>query len=105
MVVVSGALSQSEAKSLLASVNYEADVTWNENTYFNKRDNIGNLVWNALVLCGILMAFALVIGIAFGGLRVLVQRIIPERVFHREVQVDFISLQLDEKPSRPGMQT
>jgi hypothetical protein len=102
VVVVSGALSQSEAKSLLASVNYEADVTWNENTYFDKRNNIGNLVWNALVLCGILMAFALVIGIAFGGLRVLVQRIIPERVFHREQQMDFISLQLGEKPSQAG---
>jgi hypothetical protein len=97
VVVVSGALSQSEAKSLLAAVNYEADVTWNENTYFDKRNNIGNLVWNALVLCGILMAFALVVGIAFGGLRVLVQRIIPEKVFHREEQMDFISLQLGEK--------
>ncbi|HLW87530.1 MAG TPA: DUF6599 family protein [Terriglobales bacterium] len=100
VVVVSGALSQSEAKALLASVNYEADVTWNENTYFDKRNNIGNLVWNALVLCGILMAFALVIGIAFGGLRVLVQRIIPERVFHREEQMDFISLQLAENPPK-----
>jgi hypothetical protein len=97
VVVVSGPLSQSEAKSLLASVNYEADVTWNENTYIDKRNNVGNLVWNALILCGILMAFALVIGIAFGGLRVLVQRIIPEKVFHREEQVDFISLQLHEK--------
>jgi hypothetical protein len=99
VAVAGGALSPSEAKALLASVNYEADVTWNENTYFDKRNNIGNLVWNALVLCGILMAFALVIGIAFGGLRVLVQRIIPEKVFHREEQVDFISLQLGEKPS------
>jgi hypothetical protein len=103
VVVVGGALSQSEAKSLLASVNYEADVTWNENTYFDKRNNIGNLVWNALILCGILMAFALVIGIAFGGVRVLVQRIIPEKVFHREEQIDFISLQLHEKPRElPG---
>ncbi len=58
-------------------MNYDADVTWNENTFFNKKDNIGNLVWNALILCGILMVFALVAGIAFGGLRVLVQRIIP----------------------------
>jgi hypothetical protein len=98
VVVVSGALSPSEAKSLLASVNYEADVTWNENTYFDKKNTMGNLVWNALVLCGILMAFALVVGIAFGGLRVLVQRIIPEKVFHREEQMDFISLQLSEKP-------
>jgi hypothetical protein len=98
VVLVSGPLSQSEAKSLLASVNYEADVTWNENTYFDKRNNIGNLVWNAMILCGILMVFALVVGVAFGGLRVLVQRIIPERVFHREEQVEFISLQLAEKP-------
>jgi hypothetical protein len=100
VVVVSGALSQSEAKSLLASVNYEADVTWNENTYFDKRNNIGNLVWNALVLCGILMLFALVVGVAFGGLRVLVQRIIPEKVFHREEQMEFISLQLAESPPK-----
>jgi hypothetical protein len=99
VVVVSGALSPSEAKSLLASVNYEANVTWNQDTYFDKRNNMGNLVWNALLLCGILMAFALVAGIAFGGLRVLIQRIIPEKVFHREEQVDFISLQLSEKPS------
>ncbi|MGB7585186.1 MAG: DUF6599 family protein [Terriglobales bacterium] len=99
VVVVSGALSPSEAKSLLASVNYDADVTWNENTHFDKRNNIGNLVWNALVLCGIMMAFALVVGIAFGGLRVLVQRIIPEKVFHREEQIDFISLRLSEKGS------
>lgn len=99
VVIVSGAPSPSEAKSLLASVNYEADVTWNENTYFDKRNNMGNLVWNAMLLCGILMAFAVVAGIAFGGLRVLVQRIIPERIFHREEQVDFISLQLGEKPS------
>jgi hypothetical protein len=105
VVVVSSGLSQSEAKSLLASVNYEADVTWNENTYFDKRNNIGNLVWNALVLCGILMVFALVVGVAFGGVRVLVQRIIPEKVFHRQEHVDFISLQLSEKPSevRDGM--
>jgi hypothetical protein len=105
VVLLSGALSQSEAKSLLASVNYDADVTWNENTYLDKRNNIGNLVWNALILCGILMAFALVIGIAFGGLRILVQRIIPEKVFHREEQVDFISLRLAEKPPRSAAKT
>ncbi len=65
VAVAAGPLSQSEARSLLASVNYDADVTWNENTYQSKKDNIGNLVWNALLLCGILMAFALVFGVAF----------------------------------------
>src|SRR5262249_33898851 len=34
VVVAAGPLSQAEGKSLLASVNYDANVTWNENTYF-----------------------------------------------------------------------
>jgi len=101
VVVAAGPLSPSEAKSLLASVNYDANVTWNENTFLNKKDNIGNLVWNALLLCGILMLFALVAGLAFGGLRVLIQRIVPERIFHREEEVEFIALHLSEKGSGP----
>src|ERR1700730_17531011 len=36
LVVVGGPLSQAEAKSLLASVNHDANVTWNENTHFTK---------------------------------------------------------------------
>lgn len=105
VVVATGPLSSSEAKSLLASVNYDADVTWNENTYFDKKNNIGNLVWNALLLCGILMVFALVAGVAFGGLRVFVQRIFPEKVLHREEQAEFISLHLAEKPQNPPSAT
>jgi len=102
VVVAAGSISEGEAKSLLASVNYDANVTWNENTFLDKKNNIGNLVWNALILCGILMIFALVAGLAFGGLRVLVQRIVPERIFHREVEVEFISLGLSEKGQQPS---
>ena len=101
VVLAAGPLSQSEAKSLLASVNYDADVTWNQNTFFDKKNNIGNLVWNALVLSGILIAIGLVAGIAFGGVRVLIQRIIPERLLGREEQIEFISLGLDEGVQKP----
>jgi hypothetical protein len=97
VVVAAGPLSASEAKSLLASVYYDANVTWNENTFLDKKNNIGNLVWNALLLCGILMIFALVAGLAFGGLRLLIQRILPERIFRREVEVEFIALNLSEE--------
>ncbi len=100
VVVAAGPLSQSEARSLLASVNYDADVTWNENTSFSKKDNLANLLVNIIILCGIICGFALVAGIAFGGLRVLFQRVLPERVFKRPEQVDFISLHLSE--GRPG---
>jgi len=96
VVVVAGPLSVSEAKSLLASVNYDADVTWNENTFFTKKDNLANLLVNIIVLCFIIIGFALVVGIAFGGVRILTKRIFPERVFDRPQDVEFISLHLSE---------
>jgi len=94
VAIVSGPLSLSEAKSLLAAVNYEADVTWNENTFLDKKNSIANLVWNAIILCGILIGIALVAGVAFGGLRVLIKRLSPEREAKEEME--FISLHLDE---------
>ena len=99
LVVATGPLSQSEGKSLLAAVNYEANVTWNENTYFDKKNNIANLVWNALILCGILMGFALIAGLAFGGIRILIRRVLGERLFHHSEEDDFISLGLSETES------
>lgn len=103
VVVVSGTGSQSEAQALLSSVNYEANVTWNERDPFDKKNNIGNIVWNALLLCGILMALALVAGLAFGGARVLLKRVLPNRVFDRPQSAEFISLHLEDAgPGRPS---
>jgi hypothetical protein len=99
VVVVAGALSQSEAASLLASVNYDANVTWNENTYLTKKDNIANLLVNVIILCFVIIGFALVAGVAFGGIRVLAKRLFPDRLFDRSRDVEFISLHLSE--SRP----
>jgi len=101
LVIAAGPLSQSEAKSLLASVNYDADVTWNENTYTTKKDNLANLLVNVIILCFIIIGFALVAGVAFGGFRVLIKRLFPDRVFDRAEDVEFISLHLSEKPPEP----
>ena len=94
VALVSGDISTSEAKSLLASVNYDAEVTWNENTFLGKRNNIGNLIINIFLLVGILIGIALLIGIAFGGLRVLLKRLYPDRVFDRPDDVEIIRLHL-----------
>jgi len=101
VVVAAGPLSQTEAKSLLASVNYDANITWNENTYFTKRDNLANLLVNVIILCFIIIGFALVAGVAFGGIRILARRLFPERVFDRAENREFISLHLSEKPPQP----
>ena len=94
VVLVTGDASKSEAHALLSAVNYEADVTWNENTYLTKRDNVGNLIIAALTLCGILILIALVVGFAFGGLRVLLQRMMPGRVFASDEDANIIRLNL-----------
>ncbi len=99
VVVAQGPLSLSEAKSLLASVNYDADVTWNENTYSTKKDNLANLLMNVIILCFIIIGFAMVVGIAFGGIRILAKRLFPDRVFDRPQDVEFISLHLSENVS------
>ena len=96
VVLATGAISRGEARALLNAVNYEADVTWNENTYQGKKNNIGNLLLNVFLLCGILIVFAGVAGLAFGGIRIFFNRILPERVLHRQKEVDFICLNLSE---------
>ena len=99
VVIAAGPLSQSEAKALLASVNYDADVTWNENTYATKKDNLANLLVNVIFLCFIIIGFALVVGVAFGGVRIFAKRLFPDRVFDRPQDVEFISLHLSENVS------
>jgi hypothetical protein len=101
VVVAAGPLSQAEAKSLLASVNYDANVTWNENTYFTKRDNLANLLVNVIILCFIIIGFALIAGVAFGGIRILAKRLFPNHVFDQAQSREFISLHLSEKPAEP----
>jgi len=103
IVIAAGPLSKSEARSLMSSISYEADITWNENTYASKKDNLANFLFNAIVLCGIVVGLALVAGVAFGGLRIIVKRIFPDSVFDRREAMEIISLHLEDEPRRlPG---
>jgi hypothetical protein len=92
--VVTGAVGSSEAHALLNSVNYEAEVTWNEATSMSKRDNIGNLIVAVFALTGIILLISLIFGIFFGGIRIVMKRLFPERVFDRPEDVDIIQLHL-----------
>jgi len=80
----------------LGAVNYEASVTWNVNTYFDKKDNIANLLVNIILLCIIVGAISLAAGVAFGGARVLLRRYFSGKDEERE----FISLDLAETPAQ-----
>jgi hypothetical protein len=97
IAIAAGPLSESDANALLGLVNYEANVTWNENTYLDKNNNVGTLLVNVIILCFVLGAIAIVAGIGFGGIRILVKRLLPNKVFDRPEQMEFISLHLAEK--------
>src|SRR5581483_11533678 len=67
VAVVSGGISDSDAKALLGRVNYEANVTWNTPSESSQVHELYSLILNIVVLCGILAGLAVVAGVAFGG--------------------------------------
>ena len=78
------------AETLLSQVRYQAQVTADEYVP-TRRDNIGDLVINAFVLIGILLAFAVISGFALGGYRAL-----RRRSRHGEEADAMITLHLQE---------
>jgi hypothetical protein len=96
LVIASGPVSASDAKSLLNLVNYEASVTWNQATDQHVVKDLYSLVLNVVILCAVVGGFAIVAGVAFGGFRILMKRWMPDRVFDRPEQMEFISLHLGE---------
>jgi|SRR5215469_4192991 hypothetical protein len=99
LAVETGAVGSSAARDLINSVNYEAEVTWDEATSVSKRDNIGNLILAVFALIGIILLISLIFGVFFGGTRLLVKRFFPDKVFDRPDEVEIIQLHL-EGPSK-----
>ncbi len=95
VVIVSGLLTPNAVGKLLHSVNYDADVIWNERWAFNKKDNLGYVILNVFALATVLMVLALVFGIGFGFLRVVASRMFPKHVRSVAKGQEFISLHLD----------
>jgi hypothetical protein len=94
LVLSSGQFSEQEAKSLLASVNYDADLTWNQATKPNPRDNVMGLLANVIILSGILVGFMFIFGIFFGGFRLLYYKLYPAKAAAHEESQELIRLNL-----------
>ncbi len=96
VAIATGPASDSDTKSLLGMVNWEASVTWNTPTDNQQARDLYKLILNIVVLCGILGGLAIVAGVAFGGIRIMMKRWYPDKVFDRPEQMEFISLRLTE---------
>jgi Family of unknown function (DUF6599) len=105
IAIATGPVSDSDAKSLLGRVNWEARVTWNQATDNAQARDLYMLILNIVVLCGILAGLAVVAGVAFGGIRILMKRWYPDRIFDRPEQMEFISLHLTETVVKAASQS
>ena len=104
VALVTGNVTADDAKALAADVNYDADVTWNQNTYYNPKDNVGRVVLGGIFLSAVLIGILLVSSVAFGGVRVALKRLLPGKVFDRPDQIEIIALHLsDPIPESPNI--
>lgn len=94
VAVITGPISDKDARLVLARVHYEADVTWNENTGLSKRDNIGSIVVAAVTLAIIIFLISIGAGAVFGFGRVFLNRLFPGRFAPRNEETEFTRLNL-----------
>jgi hypothetical protein len=98
IAMVSGAGNQAEADKLLRQVQSGTEVTWNEPPFEVTEPGIGVMIVGAIFGTGVICAFALVSGVAFGGVRLVVKRFLPDRVFDRSNHLQVLQLGLSSKP-------
>ncbi|HLY99930.1 MAG TPA: DUF6599 family protein [Candidatus Angelobacter sp.] len=94
VAVVNGQAPSAEAESLLASVNYHAEITMNQPTKPNRKDNAAEFLVGLIMLTAAVVLFAFIFGFFFGGLRVAMGKMFPNTVLDRTHAGDFIRLNL-----------
>ena len=96
--LVAGARSQEEADKLLGQMHSAIHVTWNEPSASFTEPGIGPIIVGIIVGTGVICLFAVIVGVAFGGVRLLVKRLLPGKVFDRDSQLQVLQLGLGSKP-------
>jgi len=97
LAIVLAPSSPSYAARVRDAVNYETQVTWNEPTHTITDPPITTVLAKIIIATGVFMLVAIVFGVAFGGVRVLLKNLFPGKVFDRPEQMDVLQLGLSGK--------
>jgi hypothetical protein len=97
LAIVLSPSSAAYASRVRESVNYETQVTWNEPTHTITDPPITSMLVKIITATGAFMLVAIVFGVAFGGVRVLMKKFFPGKVFDRPEQMDVLQLGLSSK--------
>ncbi|MGC1484263.1 MAG: DUF6599 family protein [Candidatus Acidiferrum sp.] len=90
------------AKSLREAIDYETKVTWNEPSQTATDPPITSTIVKIIMGTGVFMVAAVVLGIAFGGVRVVTKIFFPGKVFDRANQMEILQLGLSGKRIDPS---
>jgi hypothetical protein len=89
--------SAAYGNALRSAVNYETEVTWNEPRQTVTDPPLLTTIAKILIGTFVFMIVAVVLGVAFGGVRVLAKIFFPGKVFDRPEQMDVLQLGLSGK--------
>lgn len=90
------------AKALREAIGYETQVTWNEPSQTLTDPPIASVMVKIFIGTGVFMVAAFVLGIAFGGVRVVTKIFFPGKVFDRSNQMEILQLGLSGKRIDPS---
>ncbi|HKO05733.1 MAG TPA: DUF6599 family protein [Candidatus Acidoferrales bacterium] len=95
---VAGAHDARTARAIFDRVEYQTAVTWNAPSWEAKEPPFLVMIVNILIGTCLLLLYAFVAGLLFAGVRLLIKRLAPGRVFDRDESVELLQLGLGSKP-------
>ncbi len=98
VALVNGARSQAEADTLLSQIQTGTQITWNEPAFQFREPSIEMMIVGSIIGTGTICLFAMVAGLAFGGFRLFIKRVLPDRVFDRSSHLQVLQMGLNSKP-------
>jgi len=89
--------SAMHAQAIRDEVNYNTEVTWNEPSHTATDPPMVVIMVKIFLFTGLFLGFATGVGIAFGGVRVVIKRLFPGKVFDRPQDIEVLQLGLSGK--------
>jgi hypothetical protein len=89
------------AEKLRKELSFETTVTWNEPSASVTDPPWSLVLYRIFIGTGIFMVAAVILGIAFGGLRVFTKRLLPGKIFDRPERMEVLQLGLSGKTIDP----
>lgn len=97
IALVSSAPSENAANSLLGQVHAGMAVMWNAPVLKKNQPSMATIVVGTIIGAGEICAFTLLGGVIFAGLRLLIKRIWPGRIFDRATSMEILELGLSQR--------